>query len=164
MSRYRSHIRAAAIIIPTAIVFTSATASAAGQQISVERPPGQIVLSDLSVGTGEKLQLTVTDTRADDPGWTVSVSASSGEVTPTLGWKPSVEQYTPAFTDADGTTYAQEVDPGPSIVTKGQSGIEGAVLGSAPRGHGLGIAVLDANLTAVGLVADHAPTVTVTVV
>ncbi|MBV8979845.1 MAG: hypothetical protein JO086_02995 [Acidimicrobiia bacterium] len=174
MSRFWTHITAAAIAAIVLVAGRAAVASAettapaqqaASQTVTVERPEGQIVVSDLSVDSGGKVQLTVTDTRADDPGWTVSVSVSSDGPGARLAWKPSVQHQTPAFTDSDGTSYAQHVDAGPSINARtiGDSGIPSAVLGSAPRGHGLGIAVLAAKLTAVGHLGET-PTVTVTIV
>jgi hypothetical protein len=99
------------------------------QQITVERPAGQVVLSELSVDSGGQLRLTVTDTRADDPGWAVSVSVSSKDGK-ALGWKPALVDQTQPFTTPDGTSYGQQV-----------------VAGSAPAGHGLGIARLGAKLT-----------------
>ena len=175
MSRFWTHITAAAIAAIALVAGRAAVASAettttpqqsAGQTVTAERPEGQIVVSDVSISAGGKLELTVTDTRADDPGWTVSVSVSSGDPSTRLGWNPSVHQATPAFTDSDGTAYAQQVDAGP-VVSPGtgrRPGSTGAVLGSAPRGHGLGVAVLAAQLTAAGRLTDHARTVTLTVV
>ena len=135
--------------------------------ISVERPAGQIAISDLSLRDGGRLGLTITDTRTDDPGWTVSVTLSA---TDQLGWKPYVVQHTAPFVDSDGTMYVQEVVAGPSI-TPGRErheGMDNAVLGSAARGRGLGIAILGAKLTSAGPLesagASSAPTVTITVV
>jgi hypothetical protein len=93
----------------------------------------------------------------------VTVAGDDGHTN--LGWKSSVREHTPAFSDGDGTVYAQQVTTGPAITpgAHGGAGIDNAVLGSAPRNHGLGIAVLDAKLTAVGHFGSPL-TVTVTVV
>jgi hypothetical protein len=180
LSWYRTTFAASAIAATAAfgIVGRPTTASAADpappqqsteQAVTVARPDGQISVSDVSMGPGEQLQLTVTDTRERDPGWSVSVSVTSDDPDAKLGWKPSVQQHTPAFSDGDGTTYAQVVAAGPSVNpgAKG-AGIEGAVLGAASRGHGLGIAVLGAKLTAIGRLGGErgldGATVTVTII
>jgi len=179
MSRYKTDIAMAAGLVAAAVLVLGRPALAstdalvapqqsASQSINVERPEGQIVVSDLSFSPGGKLSLSITDTRADDPGWSVSVTVTADDPDTKLGWKPSVGSYTPAFADADGTVYAQQVSAGPSVSpdADGASGIDAAVLGSAPRGHGLGIAVLDAKLTGLGRTGDDLSpqTVTITVV
>lgn len=85
-------------------------ASALEQTVTTERPAGQLVLRI----DGD--QVTVTDTRADDPGWSISGVAS-------------VEAVTPRFTDGTGQPYAQQVS------------IDNGVA-SAPAHRGLGIAHL----------------------
>jgi hypothetical protein len=176
VSRYRTTITTAAALAATAVLALGRPAAAsevtltpppqpATQIVTVERPQGQIVMSDLSVSADGRLQLTVTDTRAEDPGWSVLVTVASDGSHTNLGWKPAVLDHTQAFSDGDGTVYAQQVMTGPAISSgaNGEAGIDNAVLGSAPRHHGLGIAVLDANLTAVGHLGG-ALTVTMTVV
>ena len=176
MSRYRTNILVAAFVAAVAVltlgrpVAASAATDSPPQQtatqtITVERPQGQIAISDLSFSARGRLQLTVTDTRDWDPGWSVSVTVGAGDPQTKLGWTPSVLDFTPAFTTADGTSYAQQVTAGSSVTPghDGGAGITDALLGSAPRGHGLGIAVLGAKLTALGHLGDAA-TVTVTVV
>jgi len=175
VSRFSIYITALAIGVVALVGGRAAAASAdtpplppqsSNQTVSVERPPGQIVVSGVSLSQGGRLQVTVTDTRPEDPGWTVSVTIASDEAGTDLGWKPSVRQDTPAFTDSHGTAYAQQVEAGPPINPGGNGShlVQDAVLGSAPPGHGLGIAVLDAKVTAVGQLGSVAPTVTVTVV
>jgi hypothetical protein len=139
--------------------------TSSSQQVTVERPVGQVVLSDVSVDHGGQLAVTLTDTRADDPGWSVSVTLSSATGDAEVGWKPAVTHSTSSYADPDGTVYAQQVVAGPAIPPgpKDDAGIENAVLGSAPRGHGLGIAVLGAKLTAVGRAGGEASGLTVTV-
>ena len=175
MSRFWTHISATAIAAIALAAGRATVASAetpaqpqpsATQRVTVERPEGQIVVSNISVSSGGRLQLTVNDTRDQDPGWAVSVTVSPGNANVKLGWKPSVQRSTPEFTDSDGTVYSQQVDAGPSINPggKGGSAVPEALLGSAPPGHGLGIAVLGATLTTIGHLAPEPPTLTVTIV
>lgn len=104
-------------------------------------------------GSGDRLEaagalrpVTVTDTRADRPGWNASgqVSAftadgAAGFGGKHLGWTPQV------LGQADG----QGVVPGPAAapgLTAGNGLAGGAVLGSAPAGSGRGTARLGADL------------------
>lgn len=176
VSRYRTTITAAAMLAAAALLGLGRPAAAAEttpppppqpltQTVTVERPAGQIVVSDLSVSAGGSLQLTVTDTRQEDPGWSVMVTVAAADGHTNLGWKPSVREHTPAFSDGDGTVYAPQVTAGPAM-SPGRNrgtGIDNAVLGSAPRHQGLGIAVLDAKLAAVGHLGSPL-TLTVTVI
>lgn len=141
----------------------AAPTASASQTVTVERPAGQVVLTDVSLDPSGRLGLTLTDTRSEDPGWTVSVSVSEGESLMSLGLNPHVVDHTPSFVDSDGTSYAQLVDAGAPVSPRGV-GIDG-VVASAPRGHGLGVAHLGATVAPAGGSADLSTlTITITVV
>jgi hypothetical protein len=116
--------------------------------------------------SGPLNQVTVADTRDTDPGFTVngqmsSFTAPAGTFSGSeLGWDPVKSSSTPAFTDSNGNTYTQVVNPGAVIQpnSPNASGLSagGKVLASSPGlnpvgcttacNGGLGIAVLDAKL------------------
>jgi hypothetical protein len=102
------------------------------QNLTVERPAGQIAVEVSPIDSAGHFAVTVTDTRDDDPGWSVAMTLTDATGRP-QEWAPAAIAHTPVFADASGTSYAQDVVAG----TK-------SVLGSARRGHGLGIARLDA--------------------
>jgi hypothetical protein len=111
------------------------------------------------------LQVTVMDTRSNDPGWaihaTVYVINSAGQIVngSQLGWKPMLTSLTPSFSDADGTTYTMAAHAGVprnSMTSPGPGA--GVVLGAAPAGSaagnekrtgGLGIASFQAEIDVV---------------
>ena len=105
-------MRVVAFVACLVAVFVPARADALSQTVDVARPAGQLVVS--VQGT----DIVVTDTRSDDPGWTVT------------GVK-TVVATTPQFTDGAGESYSQLV------------GLHGAVAHADAR-HGLGIASLTA--------------------
>lgn len=83
--------------------------------------------------------VTVTDTRATDPGWYVSAQLTDFDgPTPfagtNLGWAPSVTSSTPG----------QAVTPGGTVAAG--TGVTGKALASATSGNGLGTAILGAAL------------------
>lgn len=89
---------------------TAVAAENLSQTLTVERPTGQLVIEVRGS------DVVVTDTRADDPGWSVTGVAS-------------VTSTSPGFTDGSGFHYGQRVD-----LVNG--------VASAPAQHGLGIAHL----------------------
>ena len=140
-------------LVLIASVLGAATSSAANtapqssngtSTITVSRPAGRVVLSDISFDSNGALHATVTDTRADDPGWTVTVSGAAS-----ADWTPFVGDHTSGFADGHGGVYAQEVAAGQP---------ESATLASAPPHHGLGIAHLGAKLD-----LSHGAVITITV-
>ncbi|HLS24943.1 MAG TPA: WxL domain-containing protein [Beutenbergiaceae bacterium] len=109
--------------------------------------PEMTSLGDRLATSGELRPVTVTDTRATDPGWDVSAqvsdfTASEGEGTFAggyLGWSPTVEE----------TADSQDVTPGEAVEPGFPSGDGLSVprpLGSAGAGAGTGSAVLGADL------------------
>jgi hypothetical protein len=88
-------------------------------RVTVERPVGHIVVDELDVVADGSLVVRVTDTRADDPGWTVTAATPVGPCT------AQALTTTPGFVDGSGRTYAQQVDGG-----------------HARAGRGLGVATL----------------------
>lgn len=107
-------------------------ASGTGTLVTVLRPAGAVILSDISVDGGGTLRVTIIDTRAEDPGWAVTVSGRAS-----TGWTPFVVDHTPAFDRDNGRPYAQEVSAGAPDST---------TLAKARPHHGLGIAHLAAKL------------------
>jgi large repetitive protein len=107
--------------------------------------------------TGVIDQITIVDTRDDDPSWTVSgqmgdFSANGGTDIfsgSQLGWAPQKTEDTGAFTDSLGNTYDQVATAGPVVQpnTAAATGLSnGSVLMQANAGAGLGIAIADARL------------------
>lgn len=92
------------------------------------------------VTTGSLGAVTVTDTRATDPGWNVTAQLTdfagpAGSFSGAgLGWTPSVTSTTPG----QSVTAGAPVAPG--------AGLSGAELAEAAPGGGVGTAVLDAEL------------------
>ena len=119
------------------------------------------------VSADGRVELTVTDTRPDDPGWSVSATVTSNSPGEEVGWTPDVALETPAFADSAGNVYAQEVSAGQLIppTPNDNAGVDDAVLGLAEPGHGLGIAELVAKVvtTRHGVADDQAVPLTVTV-
>jgi hypothetical protein len=110
--------------------------------------------------TGSLNTVTVVDTRDTDPGWNANgqmggftaAAPSTGTFGGNqLGWDPIKISDTAGFTDGDGNTYDQLVSEGPvvAMTTPGAAGGlgDGELLATAPATDGLGIAVLDADLT-----------------
>jgi hypothetical protein len=108
-----------------------AAQSALIQDLTVTRPAGDIAVAVSPVGADGDVDITVTDTRDDDRGWAVTMAGIGRLGRPRT---TSIEA-TPAFADATGFVYAQEVVAG-----------HGNVLVAAPAGHGLGIAQIKAHL------------------
>jgi hypothetical protein len=116
------------------------------------------------VAEGDIAQITVSDTRDTDPGWTVTGTMGDFEyfdvdgttVLDTfsgsqLGWTPVVTGTTPTYTNSAGVAYTQTVLPGSPVApgAQGSAGLSaGQILGSAALGTattgGIGVAVLDA--------------------
>jgi phosphate transport system substrate-binding protein len=104
--------------------------------------------------------VSVSDTRPDEPGWTLTGQATdftNGAITisaKNLGWSPSLA---PSGSDAEGPPLA-----GPAVSPLLQSGsgtglaAPGVVLASAPAGSGLGTQNVTANL--VWWIPDDSPT------
>lgn len=97
--------------------------------VTATRQAGALVIETVMEADG-RLGVTVTDTRADDPGWAVVVDAGALV-------DRQVIDHTPAFNGGDDVAYAQQVDPGQTDT----------VVAQAPAGHGLGIAHVSARLT-----------------
>ena len=135
-------------------------ADAITQTISVERPAGQVVLTQ-TIDKAGHLDLTLTDTRDNDPGWSIMVSSAGGPGAGSLALTPVVVEQTPAFTDSDGHSYAQQVHAG-TATSLAAAGGSSATLASAPAHHGLGIAHFGATLTPSR--GGSVPSVTLTVV
>jgi hypothetical protein len=123
------------------------------QNVTVERAAGGINVVASPIDATGRFDVTVTDTRADDPGWSVRVSLTDAAGR-SQEWKPTAIEPTPAFTAADGESYAQRV-----------RAARNGLLASAPRGHGLGIAHLIAATTpASAATGGHPVAVNVTIV
>jgi hypothetical protein len=133
---------------------------------------------------GRLNEVTVVDIRDDDAGWTVrgdiedrftgaSGNSFSGDY---LGWEPIVTGDSAVIggesSDGSGVLYDQTAIAGPRILpgtgfsTPAAGMTDGAMLGRAPAGRGLGIATLDARLTLLIPVwidaGDYAATLTIT--
>jgi hypothetical protein len=117
-----------------ATLFATPAAAATDAPITVERPAGQVAVSGISVDEQGQLDVTVIDTRSDDPGWTATVAFDELS-SASYRWVPFVADQSAAFVDSDGRRYAQRV-------LQGDTGA--ADLASAPAGHGLGITHLGA--------------------
>jgi hypothetical protein len=117
-----------------ATLFATPAAATTGDPITVERPAGQVAVSGITVDEHGELDVTVVDTRSDDPGWTATIvlDQPSGA---SYRWIPLASDHSAAFVDSDGRRYARRV-------LQGDTGA--ADLASAPAGHGLGTTHLDA--------------------
>jgi len=102
-------------------------AAALAQTVTVDRGAGALTVAMTSTGTPGELDITVTDTRADDVGWELTTPTSDAQRTPHL--RTTAIQVTPSFSDATRFVYTQRVSSG-----------HGRVVAAAPAGHGLGIA------------------------
>lgn len=112
--------------------------AALDQTVTVARPVGQLVVEASPVDRSGHFDVSITDTRDDDPGWQVHMTVTDAEGR-VLQWSATSVQTTPAFTDAGGVRYAQRVSRG-----------DQEVLASARAGHGLGIARVEATTAASG--------------
>jgi hypothetical protein len=115
------------------------------ESVTVVRPAGRILITDVSLDDEGHLELTVTDTRNQDPGWTVLVTAT--DTHGPVRWTPHVASKTPSFTDSSGTRYQQRVAPGDTLLLGAGRRAGAGTLASAPAHHGLGIARLSADLS-----------------
>jgi hypothetical protein len=117
-------------------------------EITVERPAGELRVASLHISSAGRLDVTVVDTRADDPGWTAALAVADAGAAPRR-LTPLITETAP-FTAADGRHYAQHVVAG---------GPGSSTLARAPRGHGLGIAHLSVTLPAAFAERDVSVTV-----
>lgn len=102
------HAEAVAAATPRASITSDMTAG---------RPAGRFVLEDVGVDARGSIRVRVSDTRSDDPGWSVIAAGAACST--------ELVERTPSFTDGAGVIYAQMVENG-----------------GAAAGHGLGLAAL----------------------
>jgi len=122
----------------------------------------ELVLEDDGAGIGQYVaygrlnQVTVVDTRDDDAGWEATIEVGrfvtsggdsfSGDY---LGWVPEAvgSGEVPLVDEGATTVYQMNLTAGAAIDPGTPNGLsDGELLGSAPAGAGLGVAVFDARL------------------
>jgi hypothetical protein len=155
----RLGLRAVATVaaVAGAAVFYAAPRAMASdsEQVTATRPAGEVLLGDVSIDSAGHLDVTLVDSRPDDPGWAATVTLA-GNDDRRLAWASSVVTATPSFVDAAGGGY----------VPQASVGTDGSTLAWAPAGHGLGVTHVVATLSTASRATgwQGSPTVTITVI